>query len=508
MNLTINNQRMKSYQPNFKSTILTSVLQTLDTNPMANAVLLDLGTMVGPRTFFDTKDRNKYAGSETFFRELSGTFINCLSAGILGSMFAKIAGKHVNPQTKINPKSWFSDESINVLTKAWNHSENNVEKYIENVFNNIQAQDGRQKVTFKNIDWNKVQWFDENKWQYFHWDNPDYEKIGNNLKTPKNFIKTFAKIINDKEISKHDKKQVFEIIEKRLINALKAERDIEVKIEKTNWNTNIKNILRDTYDMAKDVFTNPNVNTEFAIAKIKKVNNIKIFGALSLASALGVSAQHINRKISEKRTGRKGFVGEVDYMSNDTKVETNNTKYLNLNKILACAGMIAMVLGVMKVKNPKDFVKKLQFTGPVSTGNAIKTVYASTIIGRFLAADSNNELRESVVRDYFGFLNWLVLGGFAAKGIANILDRKKEYLFNIKKEGHGIKHWLNDITLKTHDELKACGKEIAQKNIKILNIAHIGGLAYSTLMLGILLPKINTKMTKHSHKQKQKLQST
>ena len=52
--------------------------------------------------------------------------------------------------------------------------------------------------------------------------------------------------------------------------------------------------------------------------------------------------------------------------------------------------------------SPKDFVKKLQFTGPISTGNAIKTVYASTIIGRFMAADSNNELRESVTRDYFG----------------------------------------------------------------------------------------------------------
>ena len=158
--------------------------------------------------------------------------------------------------------------------------------------------------------------------------------------------------------------------------------------------------------------------------------------------------------------------------------------------------MLAMVLGVMKVKNPTDFVKKLQFTGPVTSGNAIKTVYASNIVGRFMAADNDTELRESVVRDYFGFLNWLVLGGFASKGVANILDPKRENLFNIRKEGKGIKHWFNDISLKTHAEVAAKGKAFAKKNLWKLNVAHISGLAYSAITLGYLLPMINDKMTK------------
>ena len=267
-------------------------------------------------------------------------------------------------------------------------------------------------------------------------------------------------------------------------------------------NSALSHILRDTYDMGKDVFTNKSINIDAAIAKIKRVNKIKIFGALSLASILGLTNQYINRKLTEKRTGKKGFVGDVDYQERKKPIQNRDKKGLLLKKFLASAGMVAMTIGVMRVKSPKDFIRKLQFTGPVSSGNAIKTVYASTIVGRFLAADSNTELRESVTRDYFGFLNWLVLGGFAAKGIANLLDKKQENLFNINKEGKGIKHWLNDITLKTHAEIAAKGKDFARKNIWKLNTAHIAGLAYSALALGVLLPVINIYMTNKKAKNK------
>lgn len=50
--------------------IITNTLRTLDTNPMANAVGIDLFAMVGPRTYVDTKERNKYAGAETFLENL------------------------------------------------------------------------------------------------------------------------------------------------------------------------------------------------------------------------------------------------------------------------------------------------------------------------------------------------------------------------------------------------------------------------------------------------------
>ncbi len=518
-----NNLGKRKYTPTFKGPLdgaVTGVLRTLTGNEMANAVVLDLGTMVAPRTYFDTKDRNKYAGAETFTREISGTFVNCLSAGLFGSIIAKIAAKSTDKKVKINPKSWFSEDSIAVLKNAWDKSGNKTEKYVENVLNGITAIDGKNKVSYKASDWAQTEWFGENKWGRYKFDNPKYANVEEKIKTKDGFVQTFKDAIEDKNLTKRDKKHIFKIFETRLTNALKANNDINVQVGERNLNTNISNLLRDTYDMAHDVFTNKNADTMAALKKIKKVNNIKIFGALSLASALGISVQKINRKITEKRTGKKGFVGEVDYVKDlqdkkaqknfpadkkieQTKPEKNGSKKLWISKLLASAGMVAMVMGVMRVKSPKDFVKKLQFTGPVSTGNAIKTVYMSTIIGRFLAADSMNELRESVVRDYFGFLNWLVLGGFAAKGVANILDPKRENLFNIKKEGKGVKHWLNDLSLKSYEEVAAHGAEFAKKNIKKLNIAQIAGLAYSTIMLGIILPKINTKMTAYKGRKKE-----
>lgn len=502
---TRQNRNLRNYQtkaqPTFRGPLdgaLTATLRTLDTNEMANAVLLDVGAMVVPRSYIDTKKRNKNAGAETFFREISGTFINCLSAGVFSSLIAMVAVKKVKPDIFANPKSWFSDDSINVLKTAWDKGAGKVRNYVTNVFDNMNGKDGKNLAEFKNINWDKVEWFNENKWGKFVWDNPKYKNVEEKLTTKDGFIETFGEIIEDKNITDKDKKQILDIMETRLTNALGVNRDVNVNIGEHKLSATLSNILRDTYDMGKDVFTNEKVDTDLALDKIKQINKIKIFGALSLASILGLTNQRLNRKITEKRTGKKGFAGDPDYEKNNAKninakEKTNKNNKLLTQKILASLGMIAMTVGVMRVKNPKDFIKKLQFTGPISTGNAIKTVYASTIVGRFMAADSENELRESVVRDYFGFLNWLVLGGFAAKGVANLLDKNRE-IFNVHKEGKGVKHWLNDISLKTHAEIVAKGKTFAKKNLWKLNVAHIAGLAYSTVALGIVLPIINIKM--------------
>ena len=509
MNLAVTNyhreQQKRKYTPAFKGPLdgaLTGTLRLLDTNEMANAVLIDLGAMVAPRTYIDTKKRNKDAGFETFFREISGTFINCLSAGLIAAGISAVTAKRLQPEVAINHKSWFSDDSISLLKKAWDSSGGKVEDYIALILDNMSARDGKKVAAFKDIDWKNVEWADEKSWKNFWWNNTNYAKTAETLKSRDGIIKTFAAVIKDKNLDAGDKKYIFKIMEARITNALGANRSVDVNIGGNKLNSALSHILRDTYDMGKDVFTNKSINIDAAIAKIKRVNKIKIFGALSLASILGLTNQYINRKLTEKRTGKKGFVGDVDYQERKKPIQNRDKKGLLLKKFLASAGMVAMTIGVMRGKSPKDFIRKLQFTGPVSSGNAIKTVYASTIVGRFLAADSNTELRESVTRDYFGFLNWLVLGGFAAKGTANLLDKKQENLFNINKEGKGIKHWLNDITLKTHAEIAAKGKDFARKNIWKLNTAHIAGLAYSALALGVLLPVINIYMTNKKAKNK------
>lgn len=504
-----NEQKSKNNNPKFKGLLdgaLTTTLMTLDTNPMANAVGIDLFAMVAPRTYVDTKERNKYAGAETFFREFTGTLIVCLSASYLAKGIAKLANKIINPKTPINPKSWYSKDSLMFLDTA-SKEINSTKDFVANVFENVSGRDNKNINKFNEINWQNIEWIDENKWNKINWDNKKYTGIHNNLKSKDSIINLTSELINDKTISKKDRKNLLQITESRVINALGVN-NISTRYKEKTLSTTIGNLLRDTVDFGHDILTNKNINKTSAINKLLKINKIKAIGGLTIASTLGLTNQYINRKITEKRTGKKGFVGDNNFAQQVSDNSTPKTttehpkkdKKFIAEKLIASLGMIAMAGAVMKVKSPKDFVKKLEFTGPVTSGNAIKTVYASTLVGRFLASDNKDELRESATRDYLGFLNWLVLGGFASKGVANLLDRKKESLFNVSKEGKGIKHWLNDISLKSHKEIASKGSEFAKKNMWKLNLAHISGLAYSTLALGVLLPKLNIFITNMKNK--------
>ena len=474
---------------------VTGLLRTCDMNEMVNAVGLDVGAMVIPRAYYDTKNRNQYAGTETFFREISGTFINCLAAGIFAKWIARFMANRGD--VKINPNNWFSKDSMDTLQAAWN---GDTKKYVKNVFENISGRDGHKINEFKNINWKKVDWIDEEKWNNIKWKDKQYKNIQNKVTSKDGFIDTMSKIIEDKSIAEADKNHVLSIMEKRLTNALGAERDIELNIKGNKLSARLDNILRDTHDMGKDVFgINRGKDAKKILDRISKVNKTKAFGAIAGASILGLTNQFINRKITEKRTGKKGFVGEVDFTST-FRGETKKDNLLLVKKLGASALMIGMVTSVMGVKNLKQFTKKLEFTGPITSGNAIKTVYAANIVGRFMAADNGTELRESMTRDYLGFLNWLVFGGFAAKGVANLLDKQGKNLFNYSKEGKGLKHWLNDMTLKSHNEIASKGKEFAKKNMWKVNIAQAAGIAYSAITLGILLPMMNAKITEHKSK--------
>ena len=507
-NLKINtfNQNQSGYNNKLNYTgvldgFVTNGLRTLNTNPMANAVGIDLFAMVGPRTYVDTKERNKYAGAETFFREFTGTLIVCLSASYLAKGIAHIANKIIKPDTPINPNSWFSKSSIDLLEESWNTSKD-TKGYVDNVLNGVSGVDGDKVNEYKQINWENVKWVDEKSWDKISWDNPEYSGIHNRLKTKDSVTSLVTKIIEDKNITKKDRKNLLTIASSRVVNALGVETNVSVNLNNQKLETNIPNLLRDVVDMGKDVFKNSNIDSSKAIKKLHKINGIKSLGALTIASTLGLTNQYINRKITEKRTGTKGFVGDTNYTANITNKTSkkDNSKALFAEKIIMSAGMAAMALGVMKVKSPKDFVKKLEFTGPVTSGNAIKTVYASTLIGRFMASDSQDELRETSTRDYLGFLNWLVFGGFAAKGAANLLDPKRKNLFNQHKEGKGVRHWLNDLSLKSHNEIASKGTNFAKKNMWKLNIAQTAGLLYSTIALGVLLPKLNIFITNKKQK--------
>ena len=484
--------------PNFRGPIdapLTQGLAALSTNPMLNASLVDVFAMGLPRTIVEYKERNKYAGFEMAFREFTGTFIACFSAGLFGQMINKTMSKRIQPEIKVNENSWASNNTIDVLNQINKSGKN----YSKNIFNSLSGLNKNEEQAWNKINWDKIEWYNKEAWNNLKWDNKEFEGVHNKIKSEKSIVETFDKLISDEKLSKNDSKNLQNILTERVINAVGAESNITLKSGNKSITSTVQNILRDSIDMGKNVFSAK--ESEKTIVKLKKLNKVKTLGALTLSIVLALTNQAINRYITQKRTGSKEFVGNMDYESHiGNNSQTDKKKNLNFNKVLASAGFVAMLAKVMNIKNTKDFFKKLEFTGPTTSGNAIKTVYGALILGRFFASKDNTELRETVVRDYLGFLNWLVLGGFVAKGVGNLLDKDRKDLFNTSKKGKGVKHWLNDVSLKTHSEIVAQGGKDIKKNLRKLNVAHISGLAYSALMLGILLPKLNISMTKHKQK--------
>lgn len=455
----------KHYEPNFTGfnlSPLSNVLYTLNHNDMLNASFVDIFAMDTPRTIVEAKNRGKQAGIEMGFREYTGTFIAEFSAIVFAFLTSKIFSKKYKPEITVNANSWATNNAIDAFSEIYKNSDKTLDGFINDTLNSMSGLSGNKINKFKN--------------------DTDI----------KNIKDKFVDIIKN---AKGNKKAITEL-EDDIIRILKADNNIIVNGETKSYSDNLSHIVRDIIDMSSNVFFKEGIDAKLIIKKLKTLNKSRIAAAIPLSMLIAITNQYINRYLTKKRTGIDNFVGENNYEKNvKGKNEAKKEKGLNFKKALSAGIFISMLAGVMGLKKPSDIINKLEFNGPATGGNAIKTIYGTLILGRIFASKDSTELRETNVRDYLGFLNWLVLGGFVAKGVGQILDPKKENLFNISKEGRGIKHWLSDVSLKSQKEIIAQGGSIKQ-NLRKLNIAQISGIAYSAVMLGILLPKLNIAMTR------------
>ena len=465
---------------NFTSAMggLSNALYTLSNNDMLNASFVDIFAMDTPRTIVETKNRGKQAGIEMGFREYTGTFIAEFSAAVFAIIASKFISKKLSPNVKVNSGSWITNNGLNVFSDIYNKSDKTPQSYVKNLLNSMSGQVGFETKNFADIDKAKT----------------------------KSVIKNLTNLITDKSINKKEHKKALIAIQDEIINILGADNYIKIKSGKYEVTSNLTHALRDIVDSGKNIFF---AETKQApseiISKLKRMNNLRIGIAIPLSMMLAITNQYLNRYLTKKRTGIDNFVGENGYENNvASKNEKKNEKGLWLKKLISAGIFVLMLTKVMGIKRPMDLIKKLEFDGPATSGNAIKTIYGTLILGRIFASKDSTELRETNVRDYLGFLNWLVLGGFVAKGIGQILNPKQDKLFNISKKGAGIKHWLQNVSLKSQKEIIAQGGNV-KANLRKLNIAQMSGIAYSAIMLGVLLPKLNIWMTKGKYNKKQNI---
>lgn len=181
------------------------------------------------------------------------------------------------------------------------------------------------------------------------------------------------------------------------------------------------------------------------------------------------------------------------------------------------------------LKSPGKFMEKMSFNGKMPTINQLKGLYGLTIISRIFSTRDKDELRESLTKDFLGYVSWLILGDIVNKLVADGLDKSTiNYRANSKNAGK-FKRSFNG-SLKTRDEvlvetlanngisttktengkvlnksfnemvkdldkLPEALKKTTKKRLRTLNIAQVAGYLTASLVLGLGIPNLNIYIT-------------
>ena len=524
---TKNEYQRKNQEPNFMGPWLSSAFMAINRHEIIGVSAIDLMSMVIPRTLIDFT-RNKEAGTETLFREGSSTVTNA-SIGLAGigaaSLLAlALRGKNYGVDFKsINANSDTIDAMANLFKSVVDQNpamgkEDLTKTFLNRVFENVQGIGGNTDIKDSKI-WYKL------------------EDVFKSVDGTPNVINTKESIITT--LLEQQKNKSYKLNAstlgrlKTFLNIdIPSAQDLKVNLGGKEVMTKGEHFLADVHALTK-AFTQDNVLKTFKNAsdgvKAEFVKDLKTLSirktVLGLAAicSLGLSWQAINRHMTQKRTGIKGFVGDPNYGKEDSEEKKNSKFFLPL-KGLTAAAMGAYILKTIKAKNFKDFVSKIQFKGNLPTMEQIKLVYGSIILGRLLASNDKNELRESAFRDFMGFTNFLVLGALITKWFVNKMD-KSLINYDVNTHGKGLWNWIKNTSIKTHEEvinnvfktdvlkdggIKSIkelynsnwiqpGTEVARK-LSILNKARLLAIGYACVALGIVVPLINKYITNKKSK--------
>ena len=504
-------------------------LRFLDTNQAWGANLVDVGSMVIPRTWYDTKNRGIATGLETGRRESTGTF-NHAMVGVYGTVAGAALAMRINKAYKFKAHKIFANnDTLNVLSDYWYKSLNSgtddpLKDYLNNIVSNMKLYNPARKdavdgmVTIKDAKSQVV------------------DKLYDLIKNGKNEI-----------IKKDDVNYI-----RALITAdTGAERSVSIngfyKGEPAQADNVLSTLIENIHNVTK-AFNKPDSIKSFKKAasaesvellkSLKHLNVGRSVAGLGFASLFGMSVQPINMYLTKKNTGCDGFPGVPG------RKKDKSTKFKIMKATMAAlfsAGAISTIMIGDKKSVAKElsktltrterlkqfgerFLAKIQFKGMMPTINQLKFVYGMTIMSRLLCARDGNELRESAVKDSLGFLNLLILGSLVTKGVTRLMNKE---LINLpKSSGKGFISWMKNSSVKSRDEviletlknngisvtkdgkaisygklleaMKGLPKDVKSSlkgKLRVLNIAQIVGYLYSGIFLGYYLPKINNKMS-------------
>jgi hypothetical protein len=475
---------------------LAKPLQAMDANPIAGVIFLDVTSAIAPNTAIDTVKRNPVQGFETFRRESSGLIINCLLPGALVGLAALGLKKSImGEEFKDLPahKIWASKDTLDAASSTWKSIDQNksekakVREFLQKSFDAVTPNSQSRLVLEK--------------------DNKEL------LQKRDKALDNLAEAVFDKSNKKFgisDKK--LNELNKELATLYGQSKSIEVKHGNKTFNTGMKNYIRDTFALSKtyiDKSVNHN-NIDKLTNKLKKLNVVKSSATMIGVGILALSMQHINRRITEKVSGRKGYSGYKDLSVSDDEIKESK-RGLSVGKVLSSAWFASLAL----VSMGKPTAGMFNFAAPTTTMNQARSLSLATDIGRVNAADDKNELKDTTARDTVIFMNLYVLGDYVQKGVVDLTQKfyKKKHGvdLNLMNESQKINKddnlfqklgkWVKGKSIKSFEEVEGtASKANTQLRKNVITAANISGLAYSLVALGIFTPLLIARMTNNNRK--------
>ena len=497
--------------------VVDKFFSVLDKNAMIQVSFVDTVSTNIPRTLVDL-GTGLAAAFETCRREFSGLFVNCLMPGLLVKSLAGILPKSKNLHGTNVVSSWANGDSIEKLKGVYKKAqesgaEDKTKEYVKMAVNSLEGLDGSKWVKYAD----KA-------------NTPEYSKavdyitqaVSKTGKERKSLLKkaqeNLSSVTKAENVLKFNSKP-----QANLEETLRDVADLGAKFNKIKNDT--VNKIKTLPDSAEKVNINQKVSE--AVDKysqsLKGFVNKKSLIGLGIVIAIAVSVQTINRAITRKQFKAEGAPIYKDFGKKDTrqKMDEKKKKQFFGKKLLAAAGMYGLAaLSMMK----KPTLGMFQFSGIFPTMDQCRWIASSTFASRMMGAEDENELRETVVRDIASFSGLYFLGDYVKKGAASLiehasktkkgaqifgenvvlLNRKKEItktlldksaplsekvLNEVKFRAKQFGNWIKNTDLKTAAEVSST------KVRNLRNMCRVADIAFSIIMLGVLLPKYNRRVT-------------
>ena len=514
----INKKGVLNSQKSFKGAgdvafnVLDKAFSVLDKNAMIQVSFVDTVSTNIPRTLVDLKT-GLAAAFETCRREFSGLFVNCLMPGLVVKGLAEILPKSKELKGTEVAASWASGNAIDKLKGVYKEAQTSgaidtTREYVTKAIGSLEGLDGT----------NWVKYADKAG-------EADYQSAISDITT------AIGK-------SGKERKNLLKNAQKKLVGLTKAESVLKFNgTPQSNLEETIRDItdLGSKFNIVKDktisnlVPDAKEVNSKvveaidnYGASLTKFVNKKSLIG-MALVIGIAVSVQTINRAITRKQFNAEGAPIYKDFGKKDTtqKMNEEQKKKFFGRKLLSAAGMYGLAATSM-MKKPT--LGMFQFSGIFPTMDQCRWIAASTFASRMLGAEDDNELRETTVRDLASFSGLYFLGDYVKKGVASgiekfsktkkgaellgenvvLLNRKKviekpvieqgastakKLAANVGYRAKQFGNWIKNTDLKTAAEVSS----IKVRNMR--NICRVADIAFSVIMLGILLPKYNRSVT-------------